>query len=125
MGLTTSPSSVSRLSRTLKNAGASTSHNPMGLHGLLQEWLYPYLTPFILVLKQVPRECELGLLLQHTAMFGKLDVYCVCPQALPFKLRKHGSTGRPDSFPRSHYHKFVTLHVVYLTLSATSVKMNY
>jgi hypothetical protein len=32
--LTTSPPSVSRLSR--ENLGASTSHNPMGLHGLLQ-----------------------------------------------------------------------------------------
>jgi hypothetical protein len=32
--LTTSPPSVSRLSR--ENVGASTSHNPTGLHGLLQ-----------------------------------------------------------------------------------------
>jgi hypothetical protein len=32
--LTTSPPTVSRLSR--ENVGASTSHNPMGLHGLLQ-----------------------------------------------------------------------------------------
>jgi hypothetical protein len=32
--LTTSPPSVSPLSR--ENVGASTSHNPMGLHGLLQ-----------------------------------------------------------------------------------------
>jgi hypothetical protein len=32
--LTTLPPSASRLSR--ENAGASTSHNPMGLHGLLQ-----------------------------------------------------------------------------------------
>jgi hypothetical protein len=32
-GLTTSPPSVSRLSR---NVVASTSHKPMGLHGLLQ-----------------------------------------------------------------------------------------
>jgi hypothetical protein len=32
--LTTSPPSMSRLSR--ENVGASTSHNPMGLHGLLQ-----------------------------------------------------------------------------------------
>jgi hypothetical protein len=32
--LTTLPPSVSRLSR--ENVGASTSHNPMGLHGLLQ-----------------------------------------------------------------------------------------
>jgi hypothetical protein len=30
----TSPPSVSRMSR--ENVGASTSHNPMGLHGLLQ-----------------------------------------------------------------------------------------
>jgi hypothetical protein len=29
---------VSRLSR--ENVGTSTSHNPMGLHGLLQGWLY-------------------------------------------------------------------------------------
>jgi hypothetical protein len=34
VGLTTLPQSVSRLSR--KYVGASTSHNPMGLHGLLQ-----------------------------------------------------------------------------------------
>jgi hypothetical protein len=34
VGLTTIPSSVSRLSR--QNVVASTSHNPMGLHGLLQ-----------------------------------------------------------------------------------------
>jgi hypothetical protein len=32
--LTTLPPSVSRLSG--ENVGASTSHNPMGLHGLLQ-----------------------------------------------------------------------------------------
>jgi hypothetical protein len=32
--LTTSPPSVSQLSR--ENVGTSTSHNPMGLHGLLQ-----------------------------------------------------------------------------------------
>jgi hypothetical protein len=36
--LTTSPPSVSRFSR--ENVGASTSHNPMGLHGLLQGYLY-------------------------------------------------------------------------------------
>jgi hypothetical protein len=36
--LTTSPPSVSRLSR--ETVGASTSHNPMGLHGLLQGQLY-------------------------------------------------------------------------------------
>jgi hypothetical protein len=34
VGLTTLPSSVSRLSR--QNVGSSTSHNPMGLLGLLQ-----------------------------------------------------------------------------------------
>jgi hypothetical protein len=28
----------------LENVGASTSHNPMGLHGLLQGWLYLFLT---------------------------------------------------------------------------------
>jgi hypothetical protein len=27
----------------LENVGASTSHNPMGLHGLLQEYFYPFL----------------------------------------------------------------------------------
>jgi hypothetical protein len=37
MRLTTSQPSVSRLSR---KCGASTSHNPMGLHGLLQGQLY-------------------------------------------------------------------------------------
>jgi hypothetical protein len=39
--LTTSPPSVSRLSR--ENVGASMSHNLMGLHGLLQRYLYLYL----------------------------------------------------------------------------------
>jgi hypothetical protein len=34
----TSPPSVSRLSR--ENVGASTSHNPTGLHGLFKGWLY-------------------------------------------------------------------------------------
>jgi hypothetical protein len=34
VGLTTLRPSVSQLSR--ENVGASTSHNPMGLHGLLQ-----------------------------------------------------------------------------------------
>jgi hypothetical protein len=34
VGLTTLPPSVSRLSR--QNVGASVSHNPMGLHVLLQ-----------------------------------------------------------------------------------------
>jgi hypothetical protein len=38
VGLTTSPTSVKGLSR--ENVGASTSHNPMGLHGLLQGQLY-------------------------------------------------------------------------------------
>jgi hypothetical protein len=28
-----------------ENVGASTSHNPMGLHGLLQGWLYPFTLP--------------------------------------------------------------------------------
>jgi hypothetical protein len=37
--LTTSQPSVSLLSR-LEDVGASTSHNPMGLHGLLQGQLY-------------------------------------------------------------------------------------
>jgi hypothetical protein len=36
--LTTSPPSVSRLCR--ENVGASTTHKPMGLHGLLQGYLY-------------------------------------------------------------------------------------
>jgi hypothetical protein len=35
--LTTSPPSVSRLFSNLVDVGASTSHNPLGLHGLLQE----------------------------------------------------------------------------------------
>jgi hypothetical protein len=42
VSLTTSPPSVSRLSR--ENVGDSTSHNPMSLHGLLQGQLYLYLT---------------------------------------------------------------------------------
>jgi hypothetical protein len=42
--LATLPPSVSRLSR--QNVGASTSHNPMGLHGLLQGYLYLYLLLF-------------------------------------------------------------------------------
>jgi hypothetical protein len=41
--LTTSPPSVCRLSR--ENVGASTSHNPMGFHDLLQGELYLFL-PF-------------------------------------------------------------------------------
>jgi hypothetical protein len=36
--LTTLPPSVSRLSR--QNVGTSTSHNPMGLHGLLHGCMY-------------------------------------------------------------------------------------
>jgi hypothetical protein len=40
--LTTLPPSVSRLSK--ENVGASTSHNPMGLHGLLQGYLYIFCT---------------------------------------------------------------------------------
>jgi hypothetical protein len=40
--LTTSLPSVSRLSR--ENVGASTSYNPMGLHGLLQRELYLFFT---------------------------------------------------------------------------------
>jgi hypothetical protein len=37
VGLTTLPLSVSRLSRRcLEDAGASTSHNPIGVHSLLQ-----------------------------------------------------------------------------------------
>jgi hypothetical protein len=36
--LTTLLPSVSQISR--ENVGASTSHNPTGLHGLLQTWLY-------------------------------------------------------------------------------------
>jgi hypothetical protein len=38
--LTTSPPIVSRLSR--ENVGASTAHNPVGLHGLLQGYLYVF-----------------------------------------------------------------------------------
>jgi hypothetical protein len=38
IGMTTSPPSVRRLSK--QNVGASTSHNPMGLHGLLQGYLF-------------------------------------------------------------------------------------
>jgi hypothetical protein len=38
--LTTSPPSVSRLST--ENVGASTSHKPMGLHGLLQGTSLPF-----------------------------------------------------------------------------------
>jgi hypothetical protein len=38
VGLTTLPPSVSRLSK--KYVGTSTSHNPMGLHGPLQGYLY-------------------------------------------------------------------------------------
>jgi hypothetical protein len=44
--LTTLPPSVSRLSR--ENVGTSTSHNPMGLHGLLQGKIFlPILSQFI------------------------------------------------------------------------------
>jgi hypothetical protein len=42
--LTNLPPSVNRLS--IENVGASTSHNPMGLHCLLQGWLYHYLYLF-------------------------------------------------------------------------------
>jgi hypothetical protein len=42
--LTTLLPSVSRLSR--ENVGASTSHNPVGLHGLLQGKLYFFFTFF-------------------------------------------------------------------------------
>jgi hypothetical protein len=41
VGLTTLPPSVSQLSR--ENVGTSTSHNPMGLHGPLQGYLYFFL----------------------------------------------------------------------------------
>jgi hypothetical protein len=44
--LTTSPPSVSQLCR---KCGILKSHNPMGLHSLLQGWLYPFF--FILVRK--------------------------------------------------------------------------
>jgi hypothetical protein len=40
--LTTSPPSVSRLSR--ENVGASTLDNPISLHGLLQGYLYLFIT---------------------------------------------------------------------------------
>jgi hypothetical protein len=43
VGLKTLPPSVSRLSR--ENVGASTSHSPMGLHGLLQGYLHLFLPP--------------------------------------------------------------------------------
>jgi hypothetical protein len=50
--LTTSPPSISRLSR--ENVGASTSHNPVDFHSLLQGQLYLYLdfslSPLFLVL---------------------------------------------------------------------------
>jgi hypothetical protein len=41
VSLTNLPPSVSRLSR--ENVGASKYHNPMGLHGLLQGYLYLFL----------------------------------------------------------------------------------
>jgi hypothetical protein len=48
--LTTLPPSVSRLSKV--NVGASTSHNPMGLHGLLQRKLCLFfLLPFTFTFK--------------------------------------------------------------------------
>jgi hypothetical protein len=40
--LTTLPPSMSPLSK--ENVGTSTSHNPMGLHGPLQGYLYLYFT---------------------------------------------------------------------------------
>jgi hypothetical protein len=50
--LTNLPPSVSRLSR--ENLGTSTSHNLMGLHGLLERYLYiiPYLYQWVQVLRE-------------------------------------------------------------------------
>jgi hypothetical protein len=45
VGLTTSPPSVSRC---LENMGASTSHNPMRLHGPLPGYLHPFFTVHII-----------------------------------------------------------------------------
>jgi hypothetical protein len=53
--LTTLPPSVSRLSR--ENVGASTSHNPMDLHGLLQGQLYLYIKdPEFIVITQTKKK---------------------------------------------------------------------
>jgi hypothetical protein len=46
--LTTLPPSVNRLSR--QNAGASTSHNPMGLHDLSQGQLFFFLPNAVVLL---------------------------------------------------------------------------
>jgi hypothetical protein len=32
----------------IENVGTSSSHNPMGLHGLLEEWLYFFFTVIIM-----------------------------------------------------------------------------
>jgi hypothetical protein len=65
--LTTSPSSVSRLSR--ENVGASTSHKTMVLYGLLQEYLmYKFITfsvHFHNIYKNELRTCTSTNFLRH------------------------------------------------------------
>jgi hypothetical protein len=75
------PPSVSRLSR--ENVEASTSHNPMGLHGLLQGYLYlfyiwAYFVSAICIL--VPCSCVLNLFLQY--QIHNHLVYAKCPKRL-------------------------------------------
>jgi hypothetical protein len=77
--LTILPPSVSRLSR--ENVGASTSHNPMGLHGLLQG------IAFCLTRRQarqpqdwaVPTQLEVVLLwllrMQQIVSYGRLTIW--------------------------------------------------
>jgi hypothetical protein len=65
--LTTSQPSVSRLSR--ENMVASTSHNPMGLHGLLEGYLYLFFTDssakWHKIMYPLAKQCSLFCLFQH------------------------------------------------------------
>jgi hypothetical protein len=95
--LTTSPPSMSR--DCLDNVGASTSHSPMGLHGLLQGWLY--LLPMLLPQRSVGEWKYISSTIPEIGSRWELSASCsgrVIPRGsspqCPFDRRPGGIQGR-------------------------------
>jgi hypothetical protein len=90
--LTNLPPSVRRLSR--ENVGALTSHNPMGLYGLLQGLLYLFLFLFI----------------SNMIMARKYTVFGNHPKFSILQVgRKCGSSALDDILTSIHMHYTVTI----------------
>jgi hypothetical protein len=111
--LTTSPPSVSRLCR--ENVGASTSNNPMGLHGLLQGYLY-------LTLQNVTTNNYDSLIELHTpnitanAAHIKSSVFT----SRCFVAASNGGRTPSSGFPNSPRPQLLASHFSKLRVSAVS-----